>query len=370
MGRLDSLKRRMRIRLSSKFSQPCVIDHVPVELLELVFRLACSDSGWTGCSLSQVSTRFRAIVRTSRFNSVALSSGRTTQIAQFTSCLIAERERAGSTSQLVQVRHLFLASARRMIRRNHPGAREELAGYQEDVSRLIGIIAPDLHSLLLQSSHIGWEDELRLPDIGLVSYPKLRELSLYGYGSKFAPVSPFPTWDGLDSLAGTEDLANYPQLPSLSRLHITCDPRYVWTRNPNLRHWAERAPGLTHLCLANWKQYHLFIAATVADVIGLPDRSPLFQHLRVFVVQADASPTLPQGSAPFDFDTVAELAISLEELRDLHRASARQWALVPPMLPFSDRNQEYEQAAKQEWACWEAGLPGCWAVDDLYLNLT
>lgn len=233
-------------------------------MLELVFGFACTDSGLTGCSLSQVSKRFRAIARTSRFHSVALRSGHPTQITQFLSCFVAERVRhAESTGTLVKVLHLFLASARREIRRNHPGAREELEQYQQDVSRLIELIAPDLRTLLMLSNHIGWVDELRFPNIGLVSYPELRELSLYGYGSKFAP-----NWNGLNSLPSTEDLVNYPQLPNLSRLRVICDSSYLFTHNPNVRHWAERAPGLTHLCLANWKQSCAFIVATTTDVVG------------------------------------------------------------------------------------------------------
>ncbi|KAI0722273.1 hypothetical protein C8T65DRAFT_734691 [Cerioporus squamosus] len=370
MGRLQALKDRIRIRTRDKSSssKSCTVDHIPVELLESIFRLACSDGGATGCSLSQVSKRFRAIARTGRFDSVALRSGCAGQVAQFTSCLAAERERAGPASSLVKVRHLFLASAIRQIRRNHPGAKEELVRYQRDISGLMELVAPDLHTLLLLSSHMSWEDELRFPDIGLRSYPELRELSLYGCGSRFAPITPFqPTWEGLDYLAGTDDLASYPQLPQLVHLHI-CDPGYVFAHSRNLSHWGERAPGLTHLCLSNWKRHHRFVENTAADVVGLPDRPPLFEHLEVFIVQADASPP-PLTPAPSSIaDIPPAFFDTLEELRDLQRRSTCRWALVPPFVRPADDRQVYAHAAKQEWACWEAGLPGCWAVDESYFN--
>ncbi|RDX53702.1 hypothetical protein OH76DRAFT_1398817 [Lentinus brumalis] len=363
MSRFQTLKDRIK-SFKKSTPKPCAVDHIPVELLESIFGLACTDGGSTGCSLSQVSKRFRAIARTSRFDCVALRSGCAPQIAKFTSCLVAERQRAGSAGSLVKVGCLFLTTARRTIRRNHPGAKEELGRYQQDVSDLIELVAPDVHTLLLLSSHLSWDDELRFPDIGLVSYPKLRELSLYGRGSKFAPMA-FPSWQGLDSLPSTEDLAEYPELPKLTHLHLTSDPGYVRTRNPNMHRWAERAPGLTHLCLSNWKSYHLFIATAAADIIGLPDRTPLFERMEVFIVQGDTSLSSGALAKPSVVDGFSR---TVEELRDMHRRSTRRWAQIPPFKQPLDWEEEYEQAATREWACWEAGHPGCWAVDESYFN--
>ncbi|RDX47065.1 hypothetical protein OH76DRAFT_1406229 [Lentinus brumalis] len=48
---------------------------LPVENLHQIFRLACTDGGYTGCSLSQTSRAVRATSQTTRFYSIALSIG-------------------------------------------------------------------------------------------------------------------------------------------------------------------------------------------------------------------------------------------------------------------------------------------------------
>ncbi|KAI0766832.1 hypothetical protein BD413DRAFT_480233 [Trametes elegans] len=48
------------------------MDILPLEIWLDIFMLACTDGGYTGCSLSLTSKAIRAITRTLRFHSVAL----------------------------------------------------------------------------------------------------------------------------------------------------------------------------------------------------------------------------------------------------------------------------------------------------------
>ncbi|KAH9941838.1 uncharacterized protein BXZ73DRAFT_3553, partial [Epithele typhae] len=49
------------------------IQQMPVELLRNIFTLACTDGGFTGCSLSLVCKHFREVARPCRFFSVKLN---------------------------------------------------------------------------------------------------------------------------------------------------------------------------------------------------------------------------------------------------------------------------------------------------------
>ncbi|RDX55922.1 hypothetical protein OH76DRAFT_1337593, partial [Lentinus brumalis] len=46
------------------------LGHLPTEVLEQIFLQACTDGGYTGCSLSAVSRRIRAVSHTVRFHSI------------------------------------------------------------------------------------------------------------------------------------------------------------------------------------------------------------------------------------------------------------------------------------------------------------
>jgi hypothetical protein len=61
------------------------MDHLPVEILEPIFRSACTDDGSTGCALSSVSRYVRAASAPVRYQSVALRGAR--QICAFLALL-------------------------------------------------------------------------------------------------------------------------------------------------------------------------------------------------------------------------------------------------------------------------------------------
>lgn len=210
------------------------MEHLAVELLEHIFTMACTDGGYTGCSLSLVSTRVRAVSRAARFHSIALGSGRPQQVAQFTACLAAAR--AECTGTTPRVRHFFLVSAKRD---KEPPSRPkdeddtEQLEFNEHVIALLRIIAPDLYTFSLVHGHRMRSQELRVPLTG-VCYPLLREFNLVG------------TWRVM-SVEGEQE---GPIFPSLTRLHLRVETRPLAAR-VDFPFWSANAPRVTHLRISN-----------------------------------------------------------------------------------------------------------------------
>ncbi|KAI0657887.1 hypothetical protein C8Q70DRAFT_246978 [Cubamyces menziesii] len=86
-------------------------DTLPYDLLEQIFRNACTDGGRTGASLSLVSKRIRAPSRPFRFFSVSLLTGTRWQLLRFRYALISARVEAAKADDdlpLPRVRHLCI----------------------------------------------------------------------------------------------------------------------------------------------------------------------------------------------------------------------------------------------------------------------
>ncbi|KAI0722275.1 hypothetical protein C8T65DRAFT_545699, partial [Cerioporus squamosus] len=158
------------------------MEHLAVELLEHIFTMACTDGGFTGCSLSLVSKHVRAASQTARFHTIALASGRPRHVAQFAACLAVAR--AESTGTTPRVRHLFLVSAKREVElQTRPKDEDDMERlkFTAEVTELLRIIAPDLYTFCLVNGHRPLSQELRVPFMG-VRYPLLREFTLVGSG--------------------------------------------------------------------------------------------------------------------------------------------------------------------------------------------
>ncbi|KAI0334661.1 hypothetical protein GY45DRAFT_1124981 [Cubamyces sp. BRFM 1775] len=86
-------------------------DTLPYDLLEQIFRNACTDGGRTGASLSLVSKRIRALSRPFRFYSVSLLTGIRWQLLRFRYALTSARVEAAKADDdlpLPRVRHLCI----------------------------------------------------------------------------------------------------------------------------------------------------------------------------------------------------------------------------------------------------------------------
>ena len=222
-----------------------------VELLEPIFRLACVDGGYTGCSLSLVSHLVRSRSRTWRFHSISLVSGTAQQLAKFLRCFQKERAIAQSTGsdRLPTLRHLCISAAegeevRGEWRRYHTRDKQydgsweatvelERECYIADLTELIQLVGADLRTLSLVHSQ-GRPKLTRLPAIRCTGFPVLEELTITN-------PDPFIPDPGADCLL--------PFYPRLARLHLLladglCDEILRWADDG-------RAPHITHLRLSN-----------------------------------------------------------------------------------------------------------------------
>ncbi|KAH9926589.1 uncharacterized protein BXZ73DRAFT_102849 [Epithele typhae] len=205
------------------------MESLPPEVLGAIFALACTDGGFTGCSLALVSTRVRDVVRSNRFHSVQLNVATDRDRLQaFLACFKAEMERTSQSQP--RVRHLFLTSGRRSegfhgsfgaqpstIERE----RAEEQAFRAQVLELFALIAKDLYTLTCARIAGHWWYRLSLPcEIGTIEFPLLRELTC------------------------DVDVSLCPPLPRLRRVRVAGD-----VSSQNLLAWATRAPGLTHVWL-------------------------------------------------------------------------------------------------------------------------
>ena len=229
------------------------MDRLAPELWHEIWTLACTDGGYTGCSLSLVAKDIRNASRFARFNSVAVY-GTSKQLAGFLACYrkqwaIAETEAEGYKPV---VKHLFFAAAEGgNVRGDWRGdvnsigffrgdadpaeaarqARVEAASsqYQQDIAALFRLVSRDLQTLTFVHRH-GWYVFTNLPPIECPDgFPSLRELYLYG-------KNPFV------------DMAGSPiDLPHLTHLRL---PFATYSTEESFVDWANRAPKVTHLCVS------------------------------------------------------------------------------------------------------------------------
>ncbi|TFK92854.1 hypothetical protein K466DRAFT_187605 [Polyporus arcularius HHB13444] len=316
------------------------MEHLAVELLEHIFTMACTDGGFTGCSLSLVSKHVRAASQTARFHSIALASGSPPQVAQFTACLTTAR--AESTGTTPRVRHLFLVSAKRTIElQSRPKDEDdtERLKYIADVTELLRIIAPNLYTFCVIHGHRPLSQELHVPFAG-IRYPLLREFTLVGSGR-------------IDGSLATGPSPNYP---SLTRVHLWfCGLGHtmgVHIRFPQL--WTEHAPHVTHLRISN-------LGYLASDVIHPLNSLALdncsFPALKRLVVQPAPGPA-PGGRCGNPYTAHGRFLGNLQEMR--HQAK-RPFALVEAGERMS--GSDFEGPAIREWLDRVGGGPGCWEFE-------
>ncbi|KAI0711065.1 hypothetical protein C8T65DRAFT_188287 [Cerioporus squamosus] len=313
------------------------MDDLAPELLDNIFTSACTDGGFTGCSLSSVSKHIRATSRAARFLSISLT-GSPLQLAQFLSCFIAEC--SSPAIRTPNMRHLYLVAMKnkkpwRASDQARPELRhiaEEAAKYVEDVTTLFRLVARDLETLCLVHMN-GWMRLVQLSNVGCPAggFPLLRELALVG-ADPFVAV----------------DTALSPFYPKLKRLHIGIPayPRAAW----DIRYdaWATRAPGLTHLCLSEVRA----VSPAMEDLVG--DATPL-KNLRHLLLRPVGPPVGARCGGP------SQQHGDMLEALNLFCESA---AIHAEVMPNEKHHQGWVAKAKQEWQDRLEGGPGCWLMSE------
>ncbi len=183
----------------------------PAEVWSRIFTLACTDGGFTGCSLSRVSRYFREVVFPTQLRSVALKGG--DKIAHFADVLSAR------PPEHRRVQHLFLMGGE-----GKPATASNATMYKA-VALILSLVGKNLETLtsLLPQRNIDRNSIL------CTELPSLVELTVHGYF--LLPVR-------IESGAQMQE-----SFPSLRYLHIlsSCHSAVLYTT---------RAPALTHLRLS------------------------------------------------------------------------------------------------------------------------
>ncbi|OJT09076.1 hypothetical protein TRAPUB_19 [Trametes pubescens] len=236
------------------------MNDLPPELLGPIILLACTDGGRTGCALSRTSKYLRAASRSMRFHSVALISGKPSQVVQFFACYTAECERTPEMKP--RVRQLCLSSARKEQPsasaefEGEPGtqyqdteAQKEAQRYLRDVMFLIQTLASDLEILCLidpGQSHTSIEDTLHFPTLKTAGFPCLLELVIIGEE---------PTIESTSNAC----IPLYPRLQSLRRVilpQLRRQYQFVLGKHLMIRVWQKRVPGLVDIGVLQMNDVH------------------------------------------------------------------------------------------------------------------
>lgn len=272
----DRLPRLLRMLIGASPTYPTpphqrkTLGHLPTEVLEQIFLQACTDGGYTGCSLSAVSRRIRAVSHTVRFHSISLLSGSPDRLRLFIGCYREARKIAWTPGRATlkanrhariegtatpKLRHLCLATTQcppatiaperteslQALADRHYWYATRLLGeewrvfngaadhYRSMVQELLQLTCDDLQTLCVYGPE-EWNPANR--SLLAISVPRgfsgLRELSVVGFEPQFAPRG-----------------ARRPLFPALSRLHIVAE-----TARPSpvdFRRWVGDAPQLETL---------------------------------------------------------------------------------------------------------------------------
>ncbi|THH26800.1 hypothetical protein EUX98_g7381 [Antrodiella citrinella] len=238
------------------------MDRLPVELLLDIFSYACTDGGYTGCSLSSVSKRIRTTSEHVRYQSLAVYGARHIRTLSF------RLTSSGPDSGLRKVHHLLLsdrsleAAAEPAPYSDREGTGAELVS---NITFILTAIAPHLETLLLILTTLRKPTALSLSVLSFLSdlpfvpliptnLPFLRELAV---ASPLFPMS-FP-------------LSN--KALRLERLHIATHTELPATLGASLR---KVAPNLTHF--------------RVSSLRGRTDGGGLLDMLKLFIT-GSASPS-------------------------------------------------------------------------------
>ncbi|OJT02584.1 hypothetical protein TRAPUB_6888 [Trametes pubescens] len=226
------------------------MDTLPLETLQHIFQLACTDGAYTGCSLSLVSHAVRTIACTARFHSVSLDAS-LHRLQVFVD--LYQRECDLGQKYKPRVRHLHVSFP--FIPPRNPRASDlqptATPEYLSAAQTLFQLVAADLVTLVVQFTNGG---SMNLPLIAR-PFPHLLEATFVG-------VQDFRT------LLSTSEDANSatPLFPVMSHVYV------VPSRRPGalcLPFWAANAPRATHLSVSRAEDHLEEISAAVGVRVRL-----------------------------------------------------------------------------------------------------
>lgn len=144
-------------------ASPDMAERCSVELWEKIFRLACVDGGFTGCSLSLVSRAVRNVAQPVRFNSVALTD--LERLLTFANGVLNTRP---------NIHHLFISVSLPLWGPNR--VTQDQRWYVDNIiTTILTAAAPTIKTLFLhEPSFQGLRTTLRFPVLQDLEIPQLR----------------------------------------------------------------------------------------------------------------------------------------------------------------------------------------------------
>lgn len=241
---------------------------LPLETLQQIFKLACTDGGYTGHALSLVSKGIRAAARAARFHSISLIAS-PHHLQLFVA--LYERECDPALGDKPRIQHLHVAfpvtehepqegtsrngtavSYASISIANYPGP-TTYEDYLSEAQTLFRLITPDLVTLVVQCG-FSIAGDLDLPIIEH-PFPQLLEVTFVGVAQPLTLIS------------RTDGTTAAPLFPAVTHLYIA--PPFLcstWHSGLSLPFWSTHAPFATHLGVSCADDH----AAAIASAVGVP----------------------------------------------------------------------------------------------------
>ena len=240
------------------------MDRLPLETLHQIFELACTDGGYTGCSLALTSKFIREAAQYTRLYSVVLVAE-----TQRLDALIALYQNQCSNAAGFRLRtvHLHISFTSKVNTRisSEPTEEDEWDEESEDedepaspsqsslvvaqpppLQQLLGLVSEDLQSLVICKNTYK-----AINPLFECAFPSLRELTLAFHTSPCKLTAPHSK--------------ALPMFPALTHLHIVAPD---WS-SPLLPTWIAHAPRVTHLRISAHCLFGKFVDELPA-AIGTP----------------------------------------------------------------------------------------------------
>ena len=239
------------------------MDCLPVETLQQIFKLACIDGGYTGCSLALTSRFVRRAAQSTRFHSITLKADAERLAALVT---LYQGQCLNTSGSRPQTAHLHISFQKKVNPSQSNGPTEDEwdgSGDEEPSSpprsspvatrditpqQLFALVAGDLESLVITKDLDFFVSDPSLFDL---PFHSLRELTLVRHADPSRLISP-----------GSPVL---PLFPALTHLHLVAPER----SRPLLAGWVAHAPRVTHLRISAYNRIHELLDE-LPDAVGSP----------------------------------------------------------------------------------------------------
>ncbi|KAM5535121.1 hypothetical protein V8D89_011207 [Ganoderma adspersum] len=319
------------------------MNHLPLETLQQIFELACTDGGYTGCSLALTSKSIREAAQSTRFHSVMLVAETERLVA-----LIALYQNQCSNSAGIRPRtaHLHLLLRSTVNTRQSTDSTEEVEWDEESededleestfplVQQFLSLVSNDLQSLVVIRDTLGAATPLFDR-----AFPSLRDLTL-----------------AFQCNITTPDPTVVPIFPALTHLHIVAPN---WSP-PLFPRWIAQAPRVTHLRISAHCLFGKFVDELPAAVgtpeypfkrgfrggitVGPPPAVRTYPTLaRVVVAPGPRPASGPCGSNRYVFNS---RTMQLDWIAARARESGVEMYVAPPCAWAGD---EWDEAIRTEW---------------------